>query len=415
IWIIISFATFFGVFVFFDHLVWFRTAYPIYIGTIISLVAVLLFGVEIKGATSWFRMGGFTIQPSEITKFGTCLAMAAYLNSWSNRMDDLRSIGVGFGIWVLPMLLILLQPDAGSALVFTSFLLVMYREGLSSVFYLLGGFVAFTFILGILYPPAYLALGLIGAILLVYSYYLPNKKLFNILMVTALLAVAIWAVLAGYKLYVYIALPSILLTISAYLYLRRRNRLVNVALASLAIGVMVFFASNYFFNNVLKPHQQERINVWLQPGEANPRGPLYNITQSKLAIAAGGLDGKGLTKGTMTRFGYVPEQKTDFIFCVVGEEHGFVGSMGVILLYLILLWRISILAERQRSTFNRAYAYGVAGIIFIHVLVNIGMTMGLVPVIGIPLPFLSKGGSSLLGFSIMLAVLLKLDKLRDEA
>ncbi len=328
-------------------------------------------------------------------------------------MDQFRSIAVGVGIWLLPSLLILLQPDAGSALVFFSFVIVMYREGLSPLLYLLGGYAAVMFVLGILYPIEALAGLLAGGVLLIYAYRLQRQKILGTLVALAAIAAATWAYLQGHQLFALLGLLSAVLITSAYFYLRQRPRLANTALLGLAIGASVAFASNVFFNNVLQPHQQDRINVWLQPEKADPRGSLYNVMQSKLAIAAGGLTGKGLGEGTMTKFDYVPEQLTDFIFCAVGEEQGFVGSLSVILLFLALIWRITVIAERQRSTFNRAYGYGVAGILFIHLIVNVGMTMGLLPVIGIPLPFMSKGGSSLLGFTIMLAVLLKLDKFRD--
>lgn len=415
IWIGISLAVFFGVFFLFDHKIWSLLGYPIYIITLLGLIAVVLFGVEIKGATSWFRVAGFTFQPSELAKFGTCLAMATYLNSWSNRLDDFRTIGLGVGIWVLPAMLIMLQPDAGSALVFISFMLVMYREGMPPIFYLLGSFVAVMFILGILFSPFVLIGGLCCLCILVYAYNFSSKPLLSIGIGIGIVALAFYAYYyqeTGWPILA-VLLATVVIS-SAYYYLRRRFRLANIMLAGLLIGTAIAGASNYVFNNVLQPHQQERLNVWLQPGKADPRGPLYNVRQSQLAISAGGLEGKGLTNGTMTKFGYVPEQQTDFIFCAVGEEQGFVGSAAVILLFLILLWRISVIAERQRSVFNRAYAYGVAGILFIHLIVNIGMTMGLMPVIGIPLPFISKGGSSLLGFTIMIAVLLKLDKYRDE-
>lgn len=413
VWIIISLATFAGVFLLFDHRVWVLFGYPIYVLTILSLVAVVLFGSEIKGATSWFRIAGFTFQPSEIAKFGTCLAMATYLNSWSDRLDDLRTIGLGLGIWILPALLILLQPDAGSALVFSSFMLVMYREGMAPIFYLLGSFVALMFILGILYSPYFLIGALCGVCLLVFAYNTNKRKLLFVGLAIITLAIAIWGYVAGYGIWV---LPGLLLLVglaSAFSYLNRKARLANILLIGLFIGSVFAGGSNYLFNNVLKPHQQDRLNVWLQPEKANPRGSRYNVLQSQRAIAAGGLEGKGFNEGHMTKFDYVPEQNTDFIFSVIGEEHGFIGSTAVILLFFALLWRITVIAERQKTTFNRAYAYGVAGILFVHVLVNVGMTMGLMPVIGIPLPFISKGGSSLLGFSIMLAVLLKLDKYRD--
>lgn len=414
LWIFICLAAFFGIFFLFDHKIFSLLAYPSYIACMLLLVLVLVLGVEIKGATSWFRFGGFTIQPSELAKFGTCLAMAAYLNSWSNQLDNLRPIAFGMLIWVLPAALILLQPDAGSALVFSSFLIAMYREGTPPLLYLLGGFTALMFILGILYSPLLLIAGLSGVVLLIYNYNFPRARLYLLggLLLLASGCVYLW--LEG-KAWLALGLPLVTTAVmSAYFIIRQKRQLVQIALFGLVLGSSIAFTSNYLFNNVLKPHQQNRINAWLQPELLDKRGALYNLTQSKLAISAGGLWGKGLTQGTMTKFGYVPEQQTDFIFCAVGEEQGFVGSVAIIILFLALLWRITTIAERQRSTFNRAYAYGVAGILFIHMLVNIGMTMGLLPVIGIPLPFMSKGGSSLLGFTIMLAVLLKLDKYRDE-
>lgn len=414
LWIIICLAIFFGIFFLLDYKIFALLAYPAYIASIGGLLLVLVLGVEIKGATSWFRFGGFTIQPSEFAKFGTCLAMAAYLNSWSNRLDNIKTIGVGISIWALPALLILLQPDAGSALVFSSFLITMYREGMPSLLYVLGGFTAAMLILGILYTPLLLIAGLCGIVLLIYNYNLSKLRLYVFGGLVFLGAGVVWAWLQGYQVVALSVLLAAVIAFSAYFGIRQRGQLVQIALFGLILGSAIAFTSNYLFNNVLKPHQQDRINAWLQPEKLDKRGALYNLTQSKLAISAGGLFGKGLTEGTMTKLGYVPEQQTDFIFCAVGEEQGFIGSTAIIVLFLLLLWRITTIAERQRSTFNRAYAYGVAGILFIHVLVNIGMTMGLLPVIGIPLPFMSKGGSSLLGFTILLAVLLKLDKYRDE-
>lgn len=415
LWIPICLSVFFSIFLFLDHKIWSVFGYPIYVVTILLLIGVLIFGVEIKGATSWFRFAGFTLQPSELAKFGTCLGMATYLNSWSNRMDQPRTILIGFALWILPMLLILKQPDAGSALVFTSFLIVMYREGLTPLLHILGVFTTMMLILGIVVESTVILVGAIClAGLLFYALYAPRAQWQLLLGLVMIGGMAFYGFREGWGWYVPLALGILLLVGSAYYYLRRRFRIANLVIMGVIVGSVMAMASSYFFNNVLQPHQQERIKVWLLPEQANPLGPRYNVLQSQLAIAAGGPTGKGVLEGTMTKFGYVPEQQTDFIFCAVGEEHGFVGTTAVILLFLALLWRITIIAERQRSTFNRAYAYGVAGILFVHLVVNVGMTMGLLPVIGIPLPFMSKGGSSLLGFTIMLAVLLKLDKYRDE-
>ncbi|MEL7161467.1 MAG: rod shape-determining protein RodA, partial [Bacteroidota bacterium] len=215
-----------------------------------------------------------------------------------------------------------------------------------------------------------------------------------------------WPVLGGLTL-------GYLIT-AGYHLLRRNGRVVLITTIALVWGTLIALLSDFTFNNVLRPHQQNRIKAWLNPGELTEQGALYNIVQSKMAIAGGGVSGKGWLGGTMTKYDYVPEQESDFIFSVVGEAEGFMGSFAIILGFLALLWRISVIAERQSRTFARAYAYGVAGILFLHMLVNIGMTMGLMPVIGIPLPFISKGGSSLLSFTIMLAVLLKFDRHRKE-
>jgi rod shape determining protein RodA len=230
-----------------------------------------------------------------------------------------------------------------------------------------------------------------------------------------LLAASIFMLAQGLFSPVLIINASIFLIFTAIIWQRRKPGLVLRLFALLIIGGIIAFSANYSFNNLLKPHQQDRINVWLQPSKCDPQGSLYNVIQSKMTIGSGGFEGKGYLEGTMTKLNYVPEQSTDFIFCVVGEEQGFIGSFGVIALISLLLYRIIVLAERQRSDFSRHYAYGVAGILFIHSFINIGMTMGLVPIIGIPLPFISYGGSSILGFTLLIGVLLKLDSNRFTA
>ena len=414
IWVVISALTWFGIHTLIDFRTWIVSAYPIYIGTLVLLVLVLLVGKEINGARSWFAVGGFTFQPGELAKFGTCLAMAAFLSQWTGKFDTPRTVLTGFVLWLLPALVIMGQPDAGSALVFTSFLLVMYREGLAGILYLLSGFTALMFVLGILYPPLLLIGILLGLFLVLFGFSVPKRGRWLGSGALVLTAGAIYAYLTGLGWYFIAGLAALTLTVGAYHLIRRRVRLVAVSAIAIVWGSLLVVAANYTFNNVLRPHHQERINVWLRPEGMDPRGALYNVLQSKLAISAGGLSGRGFQQGTMTKYDYVPEQMTDFIFCALGEEQGFFGTSLVIVSFLILLWRISVIAERQKRTFARAYAYGVAGILLIHLLVNVGMTMGLLPVIGIPLPFMSKGGSSLLSFTIMLAVLLKLDAHRGE-
>lgn len=396
-----------------DWRFWQTFAYLIYGLGIAMLLAVLVFGVTINGANSWLSIGGFTIQPSEFAKFGTALALAAFLNHYGTNLKNLNSQLSAVALFIAPVLLILLQPDAGSALVFFSFLILLYREGLPGNYYILGISILLLLLLGFLLPLSTVILGLELLFILLLSFYMPQR---NIYVISAIVYAAIMTSMATQGLTLYLLIPTtlILLVILYRLQSNPHFKFSSLVFSVLILGSSLAFASNYAFNNILKPHQQDRINVWLRPHLSDPRGSLYNVLQSKLAISSGGLEGKGFLKGTMTKLNYVPEQSTDFIFCTVGEEHGFVGSLSIISLFLVLLIRLSLLAERQKSNFSRQYIYGIAGILFIHFFINIGMTMGLMPIIGIPLPFISRGGSALLGFTIMMAVVLKLDSHRYQ-
>lgn len=414
IWVVVSVIAWFVVNLLIQRDTWVIGAYPIYGGTVLLLVLVLLVGKEINNARSWFSLAGFTFQPSELAKFGACLAMAAFLSQWREKLDRLGPILSGIAIWAIPAALIVLQPDPGSALVFASFLLVMYREGLPPLLLIFGGFTALMFILGILYPPGLLVGGLLAVLMLIMSFSARRRKKLWVLIAvsTSLIAGTLHYLGTGWP--VLVGLSLLFLGTAAYHFLRKNTQLVGVATAALVWGCLLVGLANFTFNNVLKPHQQDRIDAWLRPDRLDESGGLYNLIQAKLAIAAGGLTGKGRNEGTMTRYDYVPEQETDFIFTAVGEQEGWVGAFALLFGFTALLWRISVIAERQRRPFARAYAYGIAGIVLIHLLVNVGMTMGLMPVIGIPLPFISKGGSALLSFTLMLAVLLKLDRHREE-
>ena len=397
----------------FDWKFWQTFAYPIYAFSLALLVLVLFLGTNIKGATSWFSFGGFSFQPSEIAKFGTALAVSGFLSSYSTNLKDTRSQFISIAIIIVPIFLILLQPDAGSALVFLSFFLVLYREGLNPAYYVVAGMMGALLIMGLVIDPMKIALGLTLLALVAMAYSLKSKRsLYWTLGALAVAGGAYYLSRLDYLPQVLGASFFLLLPMSFVLYQQRNGRLALSLLFFLFMGTGIAFAANYAFNNVLKPHQQDRINVWLQPDKCDERGSLYNLLQSKTAIGSGGLQGKGFLQGTMTKGNFVPEQSTDFIFCTIGEEQGFIGAFGIIVLFLLLLYRISMIAERQRNNFSRHYAYCIAGIIFIHFFINIGMTMGLMPIIGIPLPFISKGGSSLMGFTIMIAVMLKLDKHR---
>ncbi len=411
IWIGISILVLLATYII-DDKFWRTFAYLIYAVSILLLVAVLFFGVTVKGATSWFSFGGFTLQPSELAKFSTCLAVSAYLGSYNMDLKNTKAILTAFGLLILPAILILMQPDAGSALVFLSFLLVLYRAGLSINFYVIAIAVSILLLLGLVFPPWQVILGLITLFLIVYVFSFDGRRGYWLAGFAVIATIFGYAISNGFFQQVLIIGFILFLIISGFHWFRKKQRIVILLVFSLLIGGVIVHLSNYVFNNFLGSHQQERINVWLRPDLCDPRGSLYNVLQSKMAIGSGGLEGKGFLKGTMTKLNYVPEQATDFIFCTIGEEQGFIGSFGIIALFLLLLMRLTILAERQQTNFSRFFAYGVAGIFFVHLVVNIGMTMGIMPVVGIPLPFISRGGSSLLGFTLMIGVLLKLDSKR---
>lgn len=349
-------------------------AYVIY-GIIISLlVLVIVIGAETKGATSWFEVGGFKIQPSEFAKFATSLAVAKYLSTMNVKMSDLKTKVIALTIIFLPSLLILAQNDTGSALVYGAFILVLYREGLSGNILLIGVSAAFLFVMALImrneifhFP---FEIEIDGTLLLIIS--------------LGLFSTALWY------------------------FNRKSKQIIYISIAILVGGAGLIKSVDYIFNNVLEPHQSKRINVMLGL-ESDPKGAGYNVNQSLIAIGSGGIAGKGFLEGTQTKYNFVPEQSTDFIFCTIGEEWGFLGALVIIILFVTLLLRIMYLTTRQRSDFARIYGYGVACILFFHFAINIGMTIGLAPVIGIPLPFFSYGGSSLWGFTILLFIFLKLD------
>jgi rod shape determining protein RodA len=340
-------------------------SYPLYVFFIFSLVAVILFGAVVKGSHSWFRIGDFAIQPAEFAKFATNMALAKYLSTLDIRMQNIRTKIIAALIIVIPVLLILLQNETGTALVYTSFIFVLYREGLSGNFLLLGFLAAVLFILALL--------------------------------VTKTILVSI---LAGTGLIF-------------FFLVRKTRKNIFIIVSGVVIACAIVFSVDYVYHHVLQEHQRTRIDVLLGK-EIDLKGAGYNVNQSKIAIGSGGGFGKGYLQGTQTKYEFVPEQSTDFIFCTVGEEWGFFGSFVVIGLFMVLLARIVFVAERQRSQYSRIYGYGVASILFFHLMVNIGMTIGLAPVIGIPLPFFSYGGSSLWSFTILLFIFVKLDAYRFQ-
>jgi len=391
---------------------WRTFSFPIYGFSLILLLGVVFLGVKIKGATAWYSFGGFSFQPVEIAKFGTCLAIANFLSSFNANIKSKKSLFVVIGLIAVPQAIIMLQPDAGSALVFCSFFILLYREGLANWIYVLALSLISLFVCALLFETfnVILFLVLTGIIILVFNF---QWKLYaQVLTGLGIIAANYFAIEYGFQDYTLISDVVLLLILAMVIWLKGKSQQTVLLLTIIGLCSLITYGANFVFSNFLQPHQQERINVWLHPERCDPRGSLYNVLQSKMAIGSGGLTGKGFLNGTLTKLNYVPEQSTDFIFCTVGEELGFVGATIVLSLYVILILRILYIAERQRLVFARLYAYGVAGILLFHFVINIGMTLGLLPIIGIPLPLMSYGGSSLLGFTLLLGVLIKLDRTR---
>lgn len=392
-------------------------AYPIYLFMLLLLVATLVFGSEVHASRSWLSVGAFRIQPSEFAKFATALGVAKLMGRFDFRIGRRRCWIQLAALLACPVMLILMQNDTGSALVYTSFVLVFYREGMPGVLLLIMLVFAAVFILELLFDRVYVLLGIMLLGVLLYVVLQRDVKnsvrMFGVLVVAVLLLYFAneWFAL-GLSLYMVCLAPSLLLLVALAIYGLARRRRVAVLL-SLFVGacVAVSVSTDYVFTRVLDSHHRDRINDLLGI-EHDPLGAGYNVHQSKIAIGSGGVWGKGYLKGTQTKFNFVPEQSTDFIFCTVGEEWGFVGACFVLALFGVFLYRILKLAERQREDFHRVYGYCVAAILFFHVTVNTAMTVGLFPVIGIPLPFFSYGGSSLWAFTILLFILIKFDSSR---
>lgn len=340
-----------------------RLGYIVYFASIISLILVLFIGKEVGGAKAWFNFGSFGLQPAEFAKYGTILAISKfihdkniYLNKYINTLKVCSFI-------LLPFLLILKQPDAGSALIYTSLIIMFFREGLQIKYIFFG--------------------------------------------VTSLL-ISLSTIIVGVSATIIVL---ILLHIGfAYLLQKHKKRFLP-AFVTFIIGMLIVGSVNYGYDNILQPHQKERIDIIIGK-EKNNLGSGYNLNQSLIAIGSGGFFGKGYLNGTQTKFNFVPEQNTDFIFCTIGEEFGFTGSCIIIMLFVTLIVKIILISEKQTSRFSRIYGYSLSAILFAHIVINISMTLGIMPVIGIPLPFISYGGSSLLSFSILLFTFLKLDSYR---
>jgi len=364
IWILICLIIFFIIQII-EYRFIFDLAVPLYFLSIILLVLVLLFGQEVKSSVSWFNFFGLKFQPSEFAKFSTALILAKVFDSSNLKVDSAKSLIKVSTLILIPFILILFQGDTGTALVYLSFFLVLLREGLSLKFF----FIALSFVV----------IFMMGIIL-------EKTILYTIF--------------------------TILFLIIVGLSIKDFKRIINSSIFFVLV-ILVINGQDFLMNNVLKPHQKKRIESLINPN-ADPLGAGWNVTQSKIAIGSGSFLGKGYMEGSQTSFNFVPFQSTDFIFSVIGEEFGYLGSMIFIILYFIFLYRVLILAENQKDKFARVFGYSVFSIIFFHFFVNISMTLGLFPVVGIPLPFVSYGGSSLLSFSLLIFIFLKLNSFKPS-
>lgn len=354
---------------FVDYKVYDAFAYIFYGGMILLLLATIFLGSDIKGSRSWIKLPmGFSLQPAEFSKIFSALALSKLLSTQGFSIKKNNDLFTAVALILLPPIIIILQKETGSALTYAAFVIVLYREGLPGFVPFMGISAVALLILSLIFDEMYIILGLATAGLLFWRFFLKRFE-------------------------------------------RNRQSFLSIA-GVVLIGAVFVLGVDFFVNNVLQPHQQKRIKILVDP-DSDPRGAGWNVTQSRIAISSGGFLGKGYLQGTQTKFDFVPEQSTDFIFCTIGEEWGFVGGFVLIAIYLILLIRIINLAEKQKTKFAQVYGYCVASYMFFHLLINVGMTIGLMPVIGIPLPFISYGGSSLWSFTILLFIFLKLDAHRS--
>jgi rod shape determining protein RodA len=344
--------------------------------TIFLLILVAIIGRDIQGSRSWFELGSFRFQPAEIAKFTTALALAKYLADPTRKMTKLDTLIPALAIVFTPALIIILQNETGTALVFAAFMIVLYRDGLSD--YIMG-------------------FGLLTIVLFLVTLFLIPAK-YVIYFSSTLTSLGVLLFLIQFLL------PTV----------KKKNSKLTFYFLSCLFAASIIQGTGFFVNEILKPHQRRRIEVLVNP-DIDPQGIGWQVTQSKIAIGSGGATGKGFLEGTQTKFDFVPDQSTDFIFCTIGEEHGWVGTSIIIILFVVLLFRLIALAERQKSKFSKIYGYCVVAILFFHFTINIGMTIGLFPVIGIPLPFFSYGGSALLSFTVLLFTMVKLDTYRRQS
>lgn len=401
------------------------SSYYLYIMMMVLLVVTIVIAPETKGSRSWIPIGSVKLQPAEFAKFAVALTLARYMDEHGFRMDNTRQFLHVVALIMLPITIIIGEKETGSALVYLSFFLVLYREGMTGAFL----FVAFAFIVyfvvGMKFGEEYITnmpviVGEFAVLLMIQVFtigmaysYCPDKQAITIMAIVTLVATGLAFLFSAFVIPFNVAVIQVIclgLSFIFLIFLAFYERVLNYVWVALfcMFSTAFYFGSNYLINNIMQPHQRIRIQVLLGTKE-DPAGAGYNVNQAKIAIGSGGLEGKGFLKGTQTKLKYVPEQDTDFIFCTVGEEEGFIGSAGVLLMYLLFILRLLALAERQPDTMGRVYGYSVLCIFLFHLFINVGMVIGLTPVIGIPLPFFSYGGSSLWGFTILLFIFLRMD------
>ena len=398
---------------------WESASLPMYLFVLVLLVVVIFVSKDVKGSHSWFEFGPVKFQPAEISKITTSLLLATLMSQTNFKITRLKDFLMAAIIIGIPMLVILAESETGSALVYVGFIFVMYREGFSGWWIFSIVMAILLFILTLTASPYVSLLVLIG-ILIVASAISSGKigSLFwinlGVLLLFCLLPWILGKTVDSESFFgkikpVYILIGICICAVPYLLFrgYKERKRHISLATLGLVAGIALIFSTDFIFNNILQDHQRKRIEVLLGMKE-DPTGVGYNVNQSMIAIGSGGFSGKGFLNGTQTTFGFVPEQSTDFIFCTVGEEWGFIGCLVVILLYVFLIWRMIVDAEKSREAFTRIYGYCVASCIFMHLFINIGMTIGLMPVIGIPLPLLSYGGSSLWAFTVLIFIFIAL-------
>lgn len=402
---------------------WYKVfSYWLYAFVILVLILTIFIAPEIKGSRSWLVIGPVSIQPAEFSKFATSLALARLLSGYKFKLLTFKNLSLAAGLFLLPILLIILQKETGSALVYLAFFIVLYREGMTGSVLLFGFSTVLIFIISIKYAESFFYATPLGEIMVLslviiiglslIAYYSKGFKSIKYLLIV-ILGIFVPSILASFFFpfditYVALLVLGLICVYSIYLAIKSSPKTYSLIVVLIIFLVSFLYSVDYVFDHILEPHQKRRIEVSLgMIDDLNGAG--YNVNQSKIAIGSGGFWGKGFLNGTQTKLKYVPEQDTDFIFCTVGEERGFVGTSLILIVFLVFLLRLIFLAERQKHTFNRVYAYSLISVLFFHVVINIGMVIGLTPVIGIPLPFFSYGGSSLWGFTILLFIFLRLD------